>query len=118
MADPDAVPSEAEAVEYVTRLARLEMGGAPKAVIRMGPFTAFTLIGAVQLAMRHPDMSPENSRLLAAVIDDLRPLFAGTPGEMLLGLGDEPAFDVPQGCRYPYGPHAPECGPGDHAGFR
>lgn len=113
--------SEAEAIKYVTLLAQTEQDPRhERATIKIGPFTAFTLIGALQLATRHPEFSPDQARLIGQVIDQLRPLFAGTPGEVLLGLGDEPAFDIPRGCRYPSGPHAPECGPGagDHAGFR
>jgi hypothetical protein len=115
----DHVLSEAEGVEYVMNLALLEREpGHAKATLTIGPFTAFTLIGALQLATRHPEFSPDQARLVRKVIDQMRPLFAGTPGEMLLKLGDEPAFDVPRGCSYPSGPHAPECGPGDHGGFR
>lgn len=111
--------NETEAVDYVATLARLEQDpGHRKATITMGPFTAFTLIGALQLATRHPEFSPQQTGLINEVIGQLRPLFAGTPGEVLLGLGDEPAFDIPRGCRYPAGPHSPQCGPGDHPGFR
>jgi hypothetical protein len=110
--------SEAEAFEYVKQLAILEQDpGHEKATIRMGPFTAFTVIGALQLATRHPEFSPAQAKLIGEVIGQFGPLFKGTPGEMLLGLGGEPAFDVPRGCRYPLGPHAPECGPGDHPAF-
>ena len=113
--------SETEALAYVEELARIEQDpDHQKATIVMGPFTAFTLIGTLQLAMRHPDFSAAQAGLIRDVIGQLRPLFAGTPGEVLLRMGDEPAFDVPRGCRYPGGPHAPECGPGagDHAAFR
>jgi hypothetical protein len=111
--------NEAEAIAYVARLAVIERTpGHDKATIMVGPFTAFTLIGALQLATRHPDFSAVQADLVGSVIDQLKPLFAGTPGEMLLGLGDEPAFDVPSGCRYPDGPHDSRCGPGDHPAFR
>ena len=117
----DRVISEAESVEYVKKLYRIEQDpGHDQAAVLMGPFTAFTVIGALQLAMRHPEFSPDQARLVQSFIDQCKPLFAGTPGEQLLGMGDEPAFDVPAACRYPFGSHAPECGPnpGDHAAFR
>jgi hypothetical protein len=110
--------TEAEAVEYITKLARLEREpGCDRAYIRLGPFTAFTLIGALQLATRHPEMSQSQRDLIGAVIDQLRPLFAGTPGEALLELGDHPEFDVERDCQYPSGPHSPKCPPGGHPGF-
>lgn len=116
----DRVISETEAAEYVRQLWQTEQDpGCAKATAVFGPFTAFMVIGALQLAMRTPDFSPDQARLVQSFIDQCKPLFKGTPGEMLLGLGDEPAFDVPAGCRYPGGPHAPECGPnpGDHTAF-
>jgi hypothetical protein len=115
----DRVISETEAIGYVKLLYRIEQDpGHDQATVLMGPFTAFTVIGALQLAMRNPDFSAEQARLVQGFIDQLKPLFAGTAGELLLGLGDEPAFDVPAGCRYPEGPHDPACGPGDHPAFR
>lgn len=111
--------SEADAVAYVAELTKIEQTpGHDRATVKMGPLTAFTVIGALQLATRHPEFPPAQAARVNAVIADLKRLFAGTPGEVLLGLGDEPAFDVPSGCRYPDGPHAPECGPGDHPAFR
>lgn len=92
-----AIADEAEAIAYLTRLVEIEQGAdcAP-AVISCGPFTAFTLIGALQLATRHPAMSDEQRELIGQVIDQLRPLFAGSLGEQLLRLGDDPAMDVPR----------------------
>lgn len=111
--------SETEAVAYVARLMAIERTpGHDKAYIGVGPFTAFTIIGALQLATRQPGFSAAQADLINDVIGQLKPLFAGTPGELLLRLGDEPAFDVPAGCRYPDGPHDSRCGPGDHPAFR
>jgi hypothetical protein len=110
--------TEAEAIEYVASIARLEREpGRDRAFIRVGPFTAFTIIGALQLATRHPEMSQSQRDLIGAVIDQLRPLFAGAPGEHLLRLGDEPAYDVERECKHPFGPHSPKCPPGGHPGF-
>lgn len=113
--------TEAQAVDYIRTLFELEQEpGHPRAEITLGPATAFVLVGALQLALRHPEFSPSQSSMVNSIIDQLRPLFAGTPGADLLKLGDEPAFDIPRDCQYPAGPHSPACGPapGDHAGFR
>jgi hypothetical protein len=110
--------TEHEAVEYVASLYRLEREpGHDRATLLIGPASAFVLIGALQLAMRHPDMADRTRAMLAAVIDQMRPLFAGTPGAALLELGDRPELDIPAACEYPFGHHAPECPPGDHRGF-
>ena len=78
----DRVISEAESVEYVKKLYRIEQDpGHDQAAVLMGPFTAFTVIGALQLAMRYPEFSPDQARLVQSFIDQCKPLFAGTPGE-------------------------------------
>lgn len=111
--------SEREAVAYIAGLAEAERDGtAEKTDIRIGPYAAFVLIAGLQLAMRHPDMSEAQLDVLRQIIDQMASLFAGTPGEQLLALGNDPASDVPHGCQYPTGPHAPECPPGPHRGFR
>lgn len=110
--------SEVEALDYIkTLFMEEEAPGCEKALVSMGPATSFVLIGALQLATRHPEFSPGHCRMVGSVIDQLRKMFAGTPGEELLLLGDHPEFDIPRSCRYPLGAHAPGCPPGDHAGF-
>jgi len=110
--------SEAEAIKYIKTLAELEREpGSERAMLAIGPFAAFTLVGALQLAMRHPEMSPRQRWLLSNIIDQLRPLFAGTPGQVLLELGDDQTCDIDRACKYPIGPHAPGCPPGGHPGF-
>lgn len=109
--------TEQQAAEYIKSLYELEHEpDAQRAIIHLGPFTTFVLIGALQLAMRHPEFSKSQAELLALVIDQMKPLFAGTIAEQLLELGDHPEYDVPRNCQYPFGSHAPECPPGDHAG--
>lgn len=111
--------TEADAIEYVKQLYELEkLPHHATATITFGPFTAFSMIGALQLALRHPEFSTTQAALVNSIIDQLRPLFANTPGEQLLKLGDNPAYDIPRDCRYPKGQHSPLCPPGDHAGFR
>jgi hypothetical protein len=110
--------TEREAIEYIKSLALLEQEpDHRKAVIRLGPWTAFVLVGALQLATRHPEMSLGHRELIGQVIGQLRPVFTGTPAEQLLQLGDDPAKDIYRDCQYPFGPHSPKCPPGGHAGF-
>jgi hypothetical protein len=112
------VISEREGIAYIAELYRIEATpDHERAVVFMGPATAFVAIGAWQLAMRHPDFSDAHRQLVGGLIDQLRPLFAGSPGEVLLGLGDCPEADVPNDCRWPAGPHSPHCRPGGHLGF-
>lgn len=111
--------TDEEAITYLKSLAALEQDPAcHKATITMGPWSAFIAIGTWQLAMRHPDFSPAQSELVQSLIDQLAPLFDGTPGAELLALGNDPDRDIPRACQHPVGPHAPECPPGDHLGDR
>lgn len=90
---PGAEPDR-EAIAYLARLYEIERDpDHERAVLFIGPYSAFVMIGALQLATRHPDMSPTHRQFLAEVIDQLRPLFTGTPGEPLIRLGDDPAND-------------------------
>ena len=87
--------AEAAAVAYLADLYEIEQTpGYIPAVLCLGPYSAFLVISGLQLATRHPGMSPTQRGWLADIIDQLRPLFAGTPGEALIDLGDDPAFDV------------------------
>ena len=110
--------TEREGVEYVASLYRLEADpDHDRTMVYLGPATAFVLISALQLAIRHPDMSDQIRGYLTVIIDQLRPLFSGTPGAFLLQLGDHPVYDIPTACEYPAGPHAPGCPEGDHLPF-
>jgi hypothetical protein len=109
--------TDQDAIDWLKSIAELEQDPAcHKATITMGPWSAFIAIAAWQLAMRHPDFSMAHAELVGNLIEQLSALFDGTPGAELLGLGSDPARDVPIVCRHPIGPHAPECPPGDHLG--
>jgi hypothetical protein len=112
---PTAPISDLEAVEYIKSLYDLEQDPAClKAAVNLGPWSAFVMIGALQLATRHPEMSETQRELIQSIIDQLRPLFTGTDGEQLLQLGNDPAYDIDRACRHPFGPHAASCPPGEH----
>ena len=85
-------PSEADLLEYMLVLREHEVGGARQEVV-IGPYTAMLLIGALQLATRHPSMPDQTRAQLGAVIDQFRPWFAGTPGETIIDMGNDPELD-------------------------
>lgn len=83
-------------LQWVHRLAHLEKAG-ERTELHIGPFTAWTLIGMIQLAARHPNF--EGSPLMEIAhgfVDQFAPLFAGTPGEALIAKGWDPDFDRPR----------------------
>lgn len=94
--DPDRL-SEAELVAYMGRLRELEAGGA-RSQVAFGPYTALTVIGALQLATRHPAMFPSQRAEIHSVIDQFRPWFVGTPGEQLIDMGNDLELDVDLDC--------------------
>lgn len=72
---------EAAFVEYMKTLVELENDPtAAKATLVCGPYTAMMLIGALQLTTRHPEMSPSMRSIIRSAVDQLKPLFIGTPG--------------------------------------
>lgn len=85
-------PTEAELIEYMNELHDLEVQGARREVV-FGPFTAMVLIGMLQLATRHPSVPERQREQVAAVIDQFRPWFAGTPGEHMIDMGNDPELD-------------------------
>lgn len=84
--------TEGEFVEYLARLRDLEVAG-ERQYVAFGPYTAMAVIGALQLATRHPSMTDGQRAELAAVIDQFRPWFEGTPGEHLIDMGNDPELD-------------------------
>lgn len=61
----------------------------------IGPFAAWTIIGFLQLAARHPGLQDDSfgMQVIHGFVDQLKPLFAGTPGERIIELGWDPAND-------------------------
>jgi len=87
--------TDAEATAYLAELHRLETAG-ERTTLVIGPWTAFVMISALQLATRHPDLSPAMRADIGAFIDQARSWFTGTPGEELIRRGDDPRQDVPR----------------------
>lgn len=85
---------DAEAVAYLKHLYDLEEGG-ERTTLVIGPWTAFVLIGGLQLATRHPGMSPTQKATLDDFIAQAATWFTGTPGEALIRAGNDPGQDAP-----------------------
>lgn len=86
--------SEAEDLEHIKRLAVAEQAGERHSV-PIGPFTAFSLIGMLQLVTRHPDLGAGQLKIAQSVIDDLAKGFAHDPAITdLIRRGNDPANDV------------------------
>lgn len=62
----------------LAELARAELAGqAELATVRIGPFTAYVLVGLIQLACRHPELPDSQLRAAHCVADPLIAMFAG-----------------------------------------
>lgn len=85
-------PTEAEMVAYMRTLHALEQTG-ERAPIAVGPFSAIVMIGALQLATRHPTMPDNHREMIGQVIEQFRPWFAGTIGEQIIDMGNDPEQD-------------------------
>jgi hypothetical protein len=90
-----SIPDEAAATAWIRELWRLEQRG-DRTTLAVGPYTAFIVIGVLQLATRHPRLPPGHRLVADEFIGQLRTLFDGTPGAAMIAAGDEPARDVPQ----------------------
>lgn len=88
--DFDDEKLEAEQMEYMRLLWDLEQSG-ERTTLVIGPYTAMTLIGALQFVTRHVDGNPRKE--LRRFVDSLRTLFVGTPGEEIVNRGDHPEWD-------------------------
>lgn len=90
--------SEAEAVAQLGKLAVGERDGTmDKAVISIGPFSAYVLISAIQMVMRHGGMEGGPTvGVLASLRDQFLVLFPeGGPIREILAMGMDPERDVP-----------------------
>lgn len=88
--------SEANDLEHIKQLALAEQAG-ERHSIPIGPFTAFSLIGMLQLVTRHPDLGAGQLKIAQSIIDDLAKGFAHNPEIAdLIRRSNDPAHDVPQ----------------------
>lgn len=81
--------------EALLEFARAEQAGqAEELTVTMGPYTAFTLIGLLQLVWRHPDLSPQMRQVIEKIARLLQGRF-GTDIQAEIELGWNTACDVP-----------------------
>ena len=80
---------------YMARLGDLERAGS-RTVLHIGPFTAMTLIGALQLVLRHPNISNTSADVIHGLIEQLqlRLVFLEPIGQHIIDLGDDPKNDT------------------------
>lgn len=84
-------------IEALAELARIEKSGDYEpAPVLLGPFTAYTLIGVLQLAWRHPDLSPRHKQMIEDIARPLSKLF-GPPLSESIELGWNPDYDQEAG---------------------
>lgn len=86
------LPSESDLLAYMEVLHDAEASGARSEVV-FGPYTAMLIIGALQLATRHPGMTERQRTEITTIVDQFRPWFAGTPGEIIIDRGNDPGHD-------------------------
>jgi len=85
-------PSKEE-IDWIENLIRLDAAG-ERTTIAIGPYSAFSLICLLQLATRHPQVSPMIKRAALSVARQLYPLFEGTAGEEMIKKGEHPEWDI------------------------
>lgn len=66
-----------------------------KATMTVGPYTAFCMISALQVAKRHPGMTGGMKTQLNMITNRMKIWFKNTPVEELLNRGDHPEWDLP-----------------------
>jgi len=81
---------EARELAYVMKLAEIENTG-ERADLKIGPFSAITLIGALHLALQHPGMTGAVRERVLTICRQIYPMFKGTPGEEIIRKGEAAA---------------------------
>lgn len=90
---PDVTPDgDAEAMRWLHRLIELEAAG-ERTPVEIGPYALFTMIGALQMVVRHPGIGGRVRAVLVQLIETWRTPFDGTIGEQLIDQGFDPAYD-------------------------
>lgn len=97
MTTVDSHGMTADDVAVVAELIALERSHTTAdAPLFIGPYSVFLLVGALQLALRHPAMAAQQREEITAIARSLQALFtADSRPYALLELGFEPANDQP-----------------------
>lgn len=89
-----AAITESDFIERIGRLILLEQSGeGGKVTIHLGPYSAFVLVGALQLAWRHPQHSPKMKQVIEDIARQVQAGFAPEYQE-LLDAGWDTSRDV------------------------
>jgi hypothetical protein len=80
-------------LEFTAQVLEAERNG-ERATFTIGPFSLLTMIGAIQLATRHPHVVGENRKILLGLVQDFGVYFDGTAGEEIIKRGSHPEWDV------------------------
>ena len=68
----------------------------PPMEVGLRPQTVFKLVGLLQLANRHPGLSPDLRGVIAGFVASAREYFASCPTVLnVIQLGDDPTADLP-----------------------
>lgn len=84
-----------EAEKTIRLVGELDALDAPLVVGPLAPLEALQLAGLLQLARRHPKLSPMHDRLAGALIDTVRAYFVNRPTVLeVLAAGDKAENDT------------------------
>lgn len=84
--------SDEDKIAYMALLRELEIDG-ERVDVAIGPYTAMLVIGALQLATRHPEMGSFARGELDNLARSFLPWFEGTIGAEIILAGFDPAQD-------------------------
>lgn len=103
---PEDIPEELwEAIKSLA----IDEGMGARIPMTIGPYSAFTMVGALQLAWRHPDMGGPTKAMIEDFGRQLQAAFTGGPLEPLLETGWDEHQDRCSGCGVPVASPNPEC---------
>jgi hypothetical protein len=90
-------PHEEDIVKAIAELALAEINGtAEPCNVSIGPFSMFQLIGALQLALRHPNMPASIRDTILQIARSFATCFnEGTTARAAIEAGFNPANDIP-----------------------
>lgn len=79
-----ATPDNPQEIALITRLVQIEQSGDyERLIIRIGPYSAFLLISALQLTWRHPGLSPQLKQVIHDIARQVQRQFRGPTYDLL-----------------------------------
>lgn len=77
----------------INQMIDLETSGT-RTTLSVGPFSAYTLIGCLQMVMRRMDLPPNARPIIRHIVRQLYPLFDGTPVAEHIRRGEHPEWQL------------------------